>query len=201
VKYLKIVLATRNIDKVREIKDALRGLAIDILTIDSFPDVPEIVEDGMTIEQNALKKASVVQGITGGLVLADDTGLEVDFLNGKPGVFSSRFAGEHASYDDNVEKLLSLMKGVPAKKRTARFRCVIALVGESIEQTVEGVVEGLILAEKHGTEGFGYDPVFYVPTSGKTLAEMSLDHKNRISHRGLALAKVRTILKAVAECK
>jgi XTP/dITP diphosphohydrolase len=201
VKYLKIVLATRNIDKVREIKDALRGLAIDILTIDSFPDVPEIVEDGMTIEQNALKKASVVQGITGGLVLADDTGLEVDFLNGSPGVFSSRFAGENASYDDNVEKLLSLMKGAPAEKRTARFRCVIALVGESIEQTVEGVVEGLILAEKHGTEGFGYDPVFYVPTSGKTLAEMSLDHKNRISHRGLALAKARTILKAVAEHK
>lgn len=201
MKYLKIVLATRNIDKVREIKDALRGLAIDILTIDSFPDVPEIVEDGMTIEQNALKKASVVQGITGGLVLADDTGLEVDFLNGSPGVFSSRFAGENASYNDNVEKLLSSMKGAPAEKRTARFRCVIALVGESIEQTVEGVVEGLILAEKHGTEGFGYDPVFYVPTSGKTLAEMSLDHKNRISHRGLALAKARTILKAVAEHK
>ncbi|HEX9975379.1 MAG TPA: XTP/dITP diphosphatase [bacterium] len=201
MKYLKIVLATRNIDKVREIKEALRGLAIDILTLDSFPDVPEIVEDGMTIEQNALKKASVVQGITGGLVLADDTGLEVDFLNGKPGVFSSRFAGEHASYDDNVEKLLSLMKGVPAEKRAARFRCVIALVGECIEQTVEGVVEGLILAEKHGTEGFGYDPVFYVPASGKTFAEMSLDHKNRISHRGLALAKARTILKAVAEHK
>ena len=201
MKYLKIVLATRNIDKVREIKEALRGLAIDILTLDSFPDVPEIVEDGMTIEQNALKKASVVQGITGGLVLADDTGLEVDFLNGKPGVFSSRFAGEHASYDDNVEKLLSLMKGVPAEKRAARFRCVIALVGECIEQTVEGVVEGLILAEKHGTEGFGYDPVFYIPTSGKTFAEMSLDHKNRISHRGLALAKARTILKAVAEHK
>ena len=201
MKYLKIVLATRNIDKVREIKEALRGLAIDILTLDSFPDVPEIVEDGMTIEQNALKKASVVQGITGGLVLADDTGLEVDFLNGKPGVFSSRFAGEHASYDDNVEKLLSLMKGVPAEKRAARFRCVIALVGECIEQTVEGVVEGLILAEKHGTEGFGYDPVFYVPASGKTFAEMSLDHKNRISHRGLALAKARTILKAFAEHK
>jgi XTP/dITP diphosphohydrolase len=198
---LKIVLATRNVDKVREIKDALRGLAIEILTLENFPDVPEIVEDGMTIQENALKKARVVQDIAGGLVLADDTGLEVDFLNGEPGVFSSRFAGENASYDDNVEKLLSLMKGVPAEKRTARFRCIIALIGETIEQTVEGVAEGLILEEKHGIEGFGYDPVFYVPVIGKTFAEMSLDDKNRISHRGLALEKARVILKALAEHK
>ncbi|MCI0495967.1 XTP/dITP diphosphatase [candidate division KSB1 bacterium] len=198
---MKIVLATRNVDKVREIKDALRGLAIEILTLENFPDVPEIVEDGFTIQENALKKARVVQDIAGGLVLADDTGLEVDFLNGEPGVFSSRFAGENASYDDNVEKLLSLMKGVPAEKRTARFRCVIALVGEAIEQTVEGVAEGLILTEKRGIEGFGYDPVFYVPVIGKTFAEMSLDDKNRISHRGLALEKVRVILKALAEHK
>ena len=201
MKQLKIVLATRNSDKVREIKDALHGLGFDVMTLDNYPEVPGIVEDGKTIEQNALKKAAVVHNITGELSLADDTGLEVDFLDGQPGVFSSRFAGENASYDDNVEKLLSQMEGVPGEKRTARFRCVIALVGQSTNQTIEGVVEGMIIEEKRGSEGFGYDPVFYIPTTGKTFAEMSLDYKNQISHRGLALKKARKILKALSEEK
>ena len=201
VKQLKIVLATRNIDKIREIEDALSGLEYDMLTLDNFPAVPDIVEDGTTIEQNALKKANVVHNITGELSLADDTGLEVDFLDGKPGVLSSRFAGENATYDDNVEKLLSLMKGVPAEKRTARFRCVIALVNRSIEQTFEGVIEGIILDKKQGTQGFGYDPVFLVPAAGCTFAEMPLDYKNRISHRGLALKKARIFLDELAAAK
>jgi len=201
VKQLKIVLATRNIDKIREIEDALSGLQYDMLTLDNFPAVPDIVEDGTTIEQNALKKANVVHTITGELSLADDTGLEVDFLDGKPGVISSRFAGENASYNDNVAKLLSLMKGVPAEKRTARFRCVIALVNRSIEQTFEGVIEGVILDKKRGTQGFGYDPVFLVPATGWTFAEMPLDYKNRISHRGLALKKARTFLDELAAAK
>jgi XTP/dITP diphosphohydrolase len=201
MKQLKIVLATRNSDKVREIKDALHGLGFDVMTLDNYPEVPGIVEDGKTIEQNALKKAAVVHNITGELSLADDTGLEVDFLDGKPGVFSSRFAGENASYDDNVEKLLSQMEGVPGEKRTARFRCVIAIVGQSTNQTIEGVIEGMIIEEKRGSEGFGYDPVFYIPTTGKTFAEMSLDYKNQISHRGLALKKARKILKALSEEK
>lgn len=201
VKQLKIVLATRNIDKIREIENALSGLEYDMLTLDNFPAVPDIVEDGTTIEQNALKKANVVHNITGELSLADDTGLEVDFLDGKPGVLSSRFAGENATYDDNVEKLLSLMKGVPAEKRTARFRCVIALVNRSIEQTFEGVIEGIILDKKQGTQGFGYDPVFLVPAAGCTFAEMPLDYKNRISHRGLALKKARIFLDELAAAK
>ena len=201
VKQLKIVLATRNIDKIREIENALSGLEYDMLTLDNFPAVPDIVEDGTTIEQNALKKANVVHNITGELSLADDTGLEVDFLDGKPGVLSSRFAGENATYDDNVEKLLSLMKGVPAEKRTARFRCVIALVNRSIEQTFEGVIEGVILDKKRGTQGFGYDPVFLVPAAGCTFAEMPLDYKNRISHRGLALKKARIFLDELAAAK
>ena len=201
VKQLKIVLATRNIDKIREIENALSGLEYDMLTLDNFPAVPDIVEDGTTIEQNALKKANVVHNITGELSLADDTGLEVDFLDGKPGVLSSRFAGENATYDDNVEKLLSLMKGVPAEKRTARFRCVIALVNRSIEQTFEGVIEGVILDKKQGTQGFGYDPVFLVPAAGCTFAEMPLDYKNRISHRGLALKKARIFLDELAAAK
>lgn len=198
VKQLKLVLATRNIDKVREIQDALDGLGFDVITLDDYPEVPDIVEDGKTIEQNALKKATVVHSITGELSLADDTGLEVDFLDGKPGVFSSRFAGKNASYNDNVEKLLSSMEGVPGEKRTARFRCVIAIVGRATNQTVEGVVEGMILEEKRGSEGFGYDPVFYIPGTGKTFAEMSLDFKNQISHRGLAVNKARKILRTLS---
>lgn len=198
MKLVKLVLATRNNDKILEIKEALRGLAIDICTVDRFPTVPDVVEDGLTIEQNALKKARVVHHFTGELCLADDTGLEVDFLDGEPGVFSSRFAGENASYDDNVAKLLSLLQGAPAEKRTARFRCIIALVGKSLEQTIEGIAEGCILTEKRGTGGFGYDPVFYFPAMGKTFAEISLKDKNSISHRGVALAKVRLFLEKLS---
>jgi XTP/dITP diphosphohydrolase len=193
VEPLKIVLATRNRDKVQEIRDALKGLSIEILTLDNFPEVPDLVEDGTTLEQNAIKKASVVFQKTSLLSLADDTGLEVDFLNGNPGVYSSRFAGEKATYDDNINKLLKLMRGVPEEKRTARFRCVIALIGPAFSQTVEGMIEGLILEERRGTLGFGYDPVFYVPGVGKTFAEIPVSSKNQISHRGLALQKVRRL--------
>lgn len=191
---MKIVLATRNRDKIQEIRDALKGLSIDISTLDYFPDVPDLVEDGMTLEQNAIKKASIVFQQTNLLSLADDTGLEVDFLDGNPGVYSSRFAGEDATYDDNINKLLKLMKGVPEENRTARFRCIIALIGPAFTQTVEGMIEGSILDKRRGTLGFGYDPIFYVPAIGKTFAEIPISLKNQISHRGLALQKARRIL-------
>lgn len=194
VEPLKIVLATRNRDKIQEIRDALKGLSIEISTLDYFPDVPDLVEDGTTLEQNAIKKASLVFQKTNLLSLADDTGLEVDFLDGNPGVYSSRFAGEDATYDDNINKLLTLMKGVPEENRTARFRCVIALIGPAFTQTVEGMIEGLILEKRRGTLGFGYDPIFYVPAIGKTFAEIPIGLKNQISHRGLALQKARRIL-------
>ena len=198
---LKVVLATRNKDKIREVKQVLNGLNIDVLMLDQFPDVPEVIEDGATIKANALKKAKIVFESTQLLALADDTGLEVDYLKGQPGVYSSRFAGEDATYDDNCRKLLSLMEGVPWEQRTARFRCVIAIVGPGIEKLVQGTCEGFIIDEKRGKQGFGYDPLFYVPQYNQTFAEMPLALKNEISHRGVALKQGRKILQQMIEGK
>ncbi|MDZ7339886.1 MAG: XTP/dITP diphosphatase [candidate division KSB1 bacterium] len=191
---MKLVLATRNADKVREICAALEGLALEVLTLDQFPQVPDLIEDGQTLAENAIKKARTVYEFTRMLSLADDTGLEVDFLDGAPGVYSSRFAGPGATYDDNVQKLLQRLRKVPHEQRTARFRCVIAFVGPEVEQLVEGVCEGIILEQKRGQGGFGYDPVFYVPQLSQTFAEMPLAVKNKISHRGIALQKARALL-------
>lgn len=191
---MKLVLATRNADKINEIRAALEGLKMEILTLDRFPEMPALVEDGQTLTENAIKKARAVCDYTQLLCLADDTGLEVDFLGGAPGVYSSRFAGPEATYDDNVEKLLQRLQGVPREQRTARFRCVVALVGPTMERVVEGICEGIIGEERRGQGGFGYDPVFYVPNLGQTFAEMPLALKNGISHRGRALQKARVIL-------
>ena len=196
---LKLVLATRNRDKIREIREVLTGLEIEVLTLDQFPSIPEVIEDRPTIEGNALKKAKTVSNATQLLALADDTGLEVDYLDGQPGVYSSRFAGEGATYDDNCNKMLELMNGVPENQRTARFRCIISITGLDTEKMVEGVCEGFITNEKRGSQGFGYDPVFYVPDYDQTFAEMSLELKNKISHRGLALEKARKLLQEMIE--
>jgi len=196
---LKIILATHNRDKVREIKALLKNTAFNVLTLDDFPEISEIEEHGDTLKQNAYKKAKTVFDITGSLTLADDTGLEVDALDGRPGVFSSRFAGEDASYEDNVNKLLKLMEEVPESGRNARFRCVISIVGHEIEKFAEGICEGTIIKEKRGDRGFGYDPVFYVPEYDTTFAEMDLELKNKISHRGIALNKAIQILNKIAE--
>jgi XTP/dITP diphosphohydrolase len=160
--------------------------------------VPEVVEDGNSYEANAMKKAKTVAQYTGKIALADDTGLEVDALGGQPGLFSARFAGEGVSYADNRQKLLSLMREVPAIKRAALFRCVMVLAmpgGQTI--TVEGAVEGIITEEEQGIGGFGYDPVFYLPALQKTLAQLTLVEKNRVSHRAKALEKIREVLKRV----
>lgn len=194
---MKILLATRNRDKIREIKDLFHDLDIEILTMDNFPEIPEVVEDGDTLEQNAFKKANEVYKASGLLSVADDTGLEVDFLNGQPGVYSSRFAGENATYNDNVNKLLATMEGVPEEKRTARFRCVISIVGDNINERVEGSCPGFILTEKRGSGGFGYDPVFYEPRHKQTFAEMPLSVKNQISHRGLALKQAKAVIERI----
>jgi XTP/dITP diphosphohydrolase len=192
---MKIVLATANKDKVREMRHALAGLDVEILTRDDFPGIPDVVEDGATIEDNAAKKARAVCGATGMPAVADDTGLEVDALGGEPGVFSSRFAGEGATYADNVRKLLRELERVPAGERTARFRCVIALVEPSgAEVFVEGICEGTIAEEPRGSSGFGYDPVFLVPSRGRTFAELTLEEKDTISHRGQAMARMRRVL-------
>ncbi len=190
----RLLLATRNRDKVEEIREALAGLEIDLLTVDELGPLPEVIEDQETLKGNAIKKAATLASLSGLLSLADDTGLEVDALNGAPGVYSSRYSGENATYAENVTRLLRELEGVLPAERTARFRCVIAIADARGVETVDGVCEGLIIDEPRGTGGFGYDPVFMVPDTGKTMAELSMAEKNRISHRGRALARMRVVL-------
>jgi len=195
----KMVLGTRNRGKVAELRELLEGLGIELLSLDHFPNVPEVVEDGETFEANARKKAGVVARCTGLPALADDSGLEVDTLDGAPGVRSARFAGDQATYTENNEKLLRLMKEVPWEKRTARFRCVLALTfpdGDGTVQTLEDTCEGRITEQSKGENGFGYDPLFFVPELGKTFAQISRSEKGKISHRGRALKQLKQLLSA-----
>ncbi|MBC7187714.1 MAG: XTP/dITP diphosphatase [Calditrichaeota bacterium] len=190
----RLVLATRNLDKVREMRQVLADVGWEVLSLEQFPGAPEVLEDGTTIEANAIKKALAIAQHTGLVALADDTGLEVAALGGAPGVCSSRYAGPAATYAENVRKLLRDLDGVPEEQRTARFRCVIAIAeGERVE-TVEGVCEGRITTAPRGNGGFGYDPVFLVPELGLTFAEMPLEQKNALSHRGKALREAKALL-------
>jgi len=193
----ELVLATRNHDKVIELVALLGDLGITIRTLDEFPDAPDVVEDGGTCEANAVKKARAIAESTGLPAVADDTGLEVDALGGWPGVYAARYAGEDATYEDNCRKLLRELTGVPREQRTARFLTVaaIALPSDGI-RVAQGTLEGVIAEEASGTLGFGYDPVFLIPELGKTLAQLSADQKNTISHRAKAVTKVREILSA-----
>nr|MBN2277219.1 XTP/dITP diphosphatase [candidate division Zixibacteria bacterium] len=192
---MQLVLATKNKDKIREIRELLKDLPITILTCDDFLEFPEIEETGLTLEENAVLKARGIAEFTGFAALADDSGLEVEALNGAPGVYSSRYAGPECSYEDNNRKLLAELEGIPEGKRAARFRAVIALAFDNGRvETVEGTAEGIITGEKAGYDGFGYDPVFFYPPAGKTFAEMTLEEKNSVSHRGKALVKARELL-------
>ena len=193
---MELVLATGNRDKQQEMKALLQDLGLTIRTLDEFPAAPVVVEDGETCQANAGKKAREIAQFTGALTLADDTGLEVDALGGRPGVFAARYAGAHATYADNCRKLLDELTGVPAEQRGARFLTVVAIADPvSSVEFVEGVLRGRIAEHCSGGHGFGYDPVFIVPELGKTLAALTLDQKNRISHRGQALAKAKDVLK------
>lgn len=197
---MKLVLATGNQGKVRELRAILSDLEVEVLSLRDFPDIGEITEDGQTFAENALIKAKAVTDATGLIALADDSGLEVDSLEGAPGLYSARFAGENRSDLDNNLKLLSLLKDVPVDQRTARFRCVIAITtpcGE--EYTADGTCEGIIGYEMKGNLGFGYDPLFYLPEHRQTFAELEHQLKNRISHRGRALAKAKSVLAEVLE--
>jgi len=197
---MELVLATRNSDKIREIKKLLEGLSLKLLTFKDFPLFPYPEENAVTLKGNALIKAKAVVEATERLSLADDSGLEVEVLNGAPGVFSSRFAGENVSYDDNNKKLLSDLKGLPDDKRSAIFKCVMALIKPNgTKITVEGVCPGKIITHRRGTQGFGYDPIFEVEGLGKTFAEISLAQKNRISHRAKALVKIKNIIEAMLQ--
>ncbi len=192
----RLVLATHNADKVREMRRLFADLPLsDVVSAEEI-NAPDVVEDGDTLKANALKKAREIAAATGELSLADDTGLMVDALDGAPGVYSARYAGEDATYQDNCSKLVREMAGVADGKRTARFATVMALVDphSKREWTVEGVLEGTILTEGRGDRGFGYDPVFFAPEAGQTLAEMSIAEKNQISHRARAATAMHAVL-------
>lgn len=191
-----LVLATRNPHKTEEIRAMLADLPITVRDLTEFADCPEVEEDGKTLEANALKKALTAHRCTGLPVIADDTGLEVYYLLGAPGVYSARYAGEDATYEDNNRKLLSEMTQVPPRRRQARFRCVVALVGAGLEEYFEGKVEGDILRAPRGSNGFGYDPVFRPEDEERSYAELPAEDKNRISHRALAIRRLKDYLQS-----
>ncbi|HEX9063403.1 MAG TPA: XTP/dITP diphosphatase [Clostridia bacterium] len=182
------IIATKNKGKICEIKEILKEFPFNVVSMESVGIHNDIEENGTTFEENALIKAREIAFITGGIVMADDSGLEVDYLGGAPGIYSSRFAGEGASDRDRNNKLLSMLSGVPAEKRTARFVCVIAVVlPDKTFFTVRGECEGRIGLKEEGSNGFGYDPLFFLPEYNLTTAQLPTDEKNRISHRGKAL--------------
>jgi XTP/dITP diphosphohydrolase len=192
---MNAIVATRNPGKVREIRRVLKGLEVEIRSLKDFPDVPSIEEDGKSFAENALKKARFYAKYFGEIAIADDSGLEVDALKGAPGIYSARYVREGASDRENNRKLLKEMEGVPLSRRGATFRCSIAIVSpEGREKTVEGACRGRIGFKEVGRKGFGYDPVFVLPRCGKAMAQLSLDEKNGISHRGKALRKLRKIM-------
>ena len=191
----RIVLATHNKDKVAEFRLLFSDFGMDIASLDEYPSVGEIIEDGETLEENALKKAREVHRLTGVPALADDTGLEVFYLDMAPGVYSARYAGEGATYSDNVAKLLANLRGVPQRRRNAQFRCVLSLVGLEIKDLLaSGACQGVILETPRGENGFGYDPIFLPSGLNKTFAELDSDTKNAISHRGHAAQAMRDLL-------
>jgi XTP/dITP diphosphohydrolase len=194
---MELIFATRNKGKIREIRDALKGLDLRISALSDFPDVPEVEEDGHSFTENALKKARFYARYFGKLTIGDDSGLEVDSLKGLPGVHSARYAGERASSRENNQKLLREIQGLPISKRGARFRCVIAVKSPGGREAIaEGSCRGKIGFKEKGKKGFGYDPLFILPKNGKTMAELSLEAKNKISHRGKALRKIRKIIQS-----
>jgi XTP/dITP diphosphohydrolase len=192
----RLVLATHNADKTKELRPFLGDLDVEILTLDQFPQIGPIEENAPTIEGNAAIKAEAVFRATGLPCLSDDTGLEVYYLNGAPGVFSSRYAGEGATYADNVRKLLKAMRGVAQRRRAARFRTVMSFLAPgSAIVSVEGICKGTILENPVGNGGFGYDPVFLPDGQTLTFAQLSPEEKNGFSHRGRALVAIRPILR------
>ncbi|NOS35314.1 MAG: XTP/dITP diphosphatase [Deltaproteobacteria bacterium] len=197
---MKIVVATKNRHKVWEIYKILADLKVDLVSLECLSGISLPEEDQNSFKGNALKKARAVAEQTGMPVLADDSGLEVDALSGRPGIFSARYAGVDASDEENNQLLLKELSGVPLKKRSAHYTCVIALVLPSGEEkTFRGRCDGRITLEKRGDGGFGYDPLFYLPSYRKTMAEISAETKNRISHRGRAIAKLKRYISTLRE--
>lgn len=186
----QVVIATKNKGKAKDFEAIFAPLGYEVLTLfDVAPDM-DIEETGTTFEENAILKAETLAKQLNTFVIADDSGLQIDALNGEPGVYSARYAGDHDD-EANISKVLNNLEGVPEEKRTARFCCCLAITGpEHKTKTVFGTCEGVILTEKRGDNGFGYDPIFYVPSLGRTMAEMTAEEKGSISHRGNALRKL-----------
>lgn len=193
----QLLIATHNRHKKEEIAHLLSNEPYEVKDLDDVSNAPATIEDQPTLEGNALKKAREGFAATGMLTLADDTGLEVYYLELEPGVYSARYSGEGATYASNNAKLLAALKGVPPRRRGARFRTAVAIVGKGIERTVEGAVEGVILEAPRGAEGFGYDPLFMPDGSTKTYAEMSLEEKSTLSHRARAFEQALRVLKEI----
>ena len=195
LKSKEIVIGTYNNNKKSEIRKILNGIPVRLLDLDDFEDPPDIIEDGVTFEDNATKKALELAGFCQTCVMADDSGLEVDALDKRPGILSSRYCGVDTGYEEKCLRLLEELKGVPFEKRTARFRCAIALAEpDRLQFVVKASCEGIISNEPKGNNGFGYDPIFYVPEHELTMAELEPEVKNRISHRALALELFKTNL-------
>ena len=197
----RIIFATGNENKMKEIRMILADLGLEILSMKEAGAEVDIVEDGMSFEENAeIKARSVSRVLTSDIVLADDSGLEIDYLDKAPGIYSARFAGEETSYDIKNRILLDRLEGVPDEDRTARFVCAIAAVfPDGTVSTVRKTIEGQIAHESAGANGFGYDPIFYVPEYGCTTAEMTPEQKNELSHRGKALRAMKEVLKEKLE--
>ena len=190
----KIVLATHNQHKRHEMNRVLSSMGITIVGLNDFPQIGDIEETGKTLLENAFIKARKVFELTGIPSIADDTGLEVNALDGAPGLLSARYAGENPTYEDNINKLMLALEGVPKEKRNAKFRTIIAFVDFNKELHSEGIAEGVITEIPEGRDGFGYDPIFKPKNFNKTYAEMDIEQKNKISHRGRALKKMKKLL-------
>ncbi|MBO8131272.1 MAG: RdgB/HAM1 family non-canonical purine NTP pyrophosphatase [Candidatus Marinimicrobia bacterium] len=191
-----IVLATKNEDKIKEIEKIFNVEGVRIHYLSEFKDIGNIREDGTSYYENALKKATAVYNATKMPAISDDSGLEVEILNGRPGINSSRYAGAKASYSDNIYKLIHEVKRYPVSQRRAVFKCVALFYHPDLILHEEGTVEGLIITNQLGRNGFGYDPIFFLPDLGKTFAELEIDEKCQISHRGIAFRKLAESIKS-----
>lgn len=196
----RIIFATANAGKMREIREILADLPVQVVSMKEAGIQADIVEDGKTFSENAVIKAKAIMEMTGEVVLADDSGLEIDYLNKEPGIYSARYMGEDTSYRVKNANLIARLSGVPDEKRTARFVCAIAAAfPDGTVKITEGTIEGRIGYEEKGENGFGYDPIFYVPEYGCSTAQLSEEEKNKISHRGKALTNMKEILKGALE--
>jgi non-canonical purine NTP pyrophosphatase (RdgB/HAM1 family) len=199
---LEIIVATKNEGKLREIRSILKDLPFKLFGLNHFENVPDVEEDGKSFSENGLKKARFYSKLFGRIAIADDSGLEVDALGGRPGIYSARYAGKGASDQENRKKLLKELEGVPISKRGAKFKCAIAVVWPDGKEVItEGACRGRVGFKEVGKNGFGYDPLFILSRHGKTMGQLSLQEKNRISHRGKALRKLRKVLKDLTDQK